>query len=592
MKVERLRSLMKESGIDYYVIPTDDFHASEYVGDYFKTREWISGFTGSAGTMLVGMDFAGLWTDGRYFLQAAEQLAGTGTELMKMGEECVPTLTEYLEEHLQEGMTLGFDGRCVSAGFVEEVKEVLGERQVKIQYENDLVGKIWEDRPALSKKPAWFLSDESCGLTRREKLADVRKEMQEKGAEALLLTSLDDIAWLFNMRGDDIAYNPVVLSFSVITEKETRLFIQKGSLNAEQEIELVKDGILLDSYLNVYEYVKTLDQKSIWLDDQKTSYALMENIPDEMQIIMGLTPVALAKCVKNEKEQENIRIAHRKDGVAVTKFMYWLKSHAGKTDMTELSVEECLRNFRAAQEGFIEESFGAICGYGLHGAIIHYSATEESNAKIEPSGLLLIDSGGQYLEGTTDITRTFAMGPVTEEEKRDFTLVLKGNLRLGAVKFREGCTGENLDIMARQPLWEEGIDYNHGTGHGIGYVLNVHEAPGRINWKQRPGAGDDGAIQPGMIISNEPGFYPEGKHGIRLENLILCKEAEKTAYGRFLNFETLTLVPFDLDAVEAALMDEEDKQLLNDYHSRVYKELSPYMTAEELEWLKTATRAI
>ncbi len=592
MKVERLRSLMKTSGIDYYVIPTDDFHASEYVGDYFKSREWISGFTGSAGTMLVGMDFAGLWTDGRYFLQAAEQLSGTGTELMKMGEEGVPTLVEYLEEHLKEGMTLGFDGRCVSAGFVEEVKEALGDRKVEIQYEKDLVGEIWEDRPALSKKPAWFLSDESCGLTRREKLADVRKAMQEKGAESLLLTSLDDIAWLFNMRGNDIDYNPVVLSFCVITEKETRLFIQKGSLNAEQEIELVKDGILLDSYLNVYEYVKTLEQKNIWLDDQKTSYALMENIPNEMERIMGLTPVALAKCIKNEKEQENMRIAHRKDGVAVTKFMYWLKTNAGKTEMTELSVEECLRNFRAAQEDFIEESFGAICGYGPHGAIVHYSATEESNAKIEPSGLLLIDSGGQYLEGTTDITRTFAMGPVTAEEKKDFTLVLKGNLRLGAVTFREGCTGENLDIMARQALWEEGIDYNHGTGHGIGYVLNVHEAPGRINWKQRPGAGDDGAIQPGMIISNEPGFYPEGKHGIRLENLILCKEAAKTAYGRFLNFETLTLVPFDLDAVEVSMLDEKEKKLLNDYHSRVYQELAPYMTAEELEWLKTATRAI
>lgn len=592
MKIENLRSLMKTYGMDYYVIPTDDFHASEYVGAYFKTREWISGFTGSAGTMLVGAEFAGLWTDGRYFLQAANQLAGTETQLMKMGEEGVPTLTEYLKEHLKEGMTLGFDGRCVSAGFVEAVKEALGDCSIKILYEKDLVGELWKDRPALSKKPAWFLTDENCGKSRREKLADVRTAMKEKGAEALLLTSLDDIAWLFNMRGDDIDYNPVVLSFCIMTEKETRLFVQKGSLNAEQEIELVKDGILLDSYLNVYEYIKTLDQKSIWLDDQKTSYALMENIPSEMELIKEMTPVALAKCIKNEKEQENMRAAHLKDGVAVTKFMYWLKTNAGKTEMTELSVDECIRNFRAAQEGFLEESFGTICGYGPHGAIIHYSATEETNAKIEPSGLLLIDSGGQYYEGTTDITRTFAMGPVTEEEKKHFTLVLKGNLRLGAVKFREGCTGENLDIMARQPFWEEGIDYNHGTGHGVGFVLNVHEAPGRINWKARPGAGDDGAILPGMIISNEPGFYPEGKHGIRLENLILCKEAEKTEYGRFLEFETLTLVPFDLDAVEESMLETKEKQLLNDYHSRVYHELAPYMTAEELEWLKHATRAI
>lgn len=592
MKLERLRSLMNEAGIDYYVIPTDDFHASEYVGDYFQAREYISGFTGSAGTLLVGKDFAGLWTDGRYFLQASIQLEGSGIELMKMGVEDVPSLAEYLKEHFSPDMTLGFDGRCVSADFVETLKTVLRNDEIKIIYEKDLVGEMWEERPALSKKPAWFLEEENCGASRKEKIAGVREEMKKKGAKSLLLTSLDDIAWLLNMRGDDIAYNPVVLSFCIITEKEVRLFIQKGSLNAEQEIQLVMDGILLDGYLNVYDYVKTLHVESIWLNDQKTSYALMENLPKEVKIIKGMTPVAYTKCVKNAKEQENMRRAHLKDGVAMTKFMYWLKKNAGKVAMNEVSVAECVREFRSSFDSFVEESFTTICGYGAHGAIIHYSATKDSNAEIKPEGLLLIDSGGQYLEGTTDITRTFAMGAITEEEKKHFTTVLKGNLRLGSIKFKEGCTGENLDMVARQPLWEEGLDYNHGTGHGIGFVLNVHETPARINWKGRPGYGENDPFKPGMIVSNEPGFYAEGKYGIRLENLILCQEAERTEYGRFLKFETLTLVPFDLDAVDVTLLDSKEKQLLNDYHSRVYRELSAYMTEEELVWLKNATRAV
>ena len=592
MKLEKLRNLMNDAEIDYYVIPTDDFHASEYVGDYFQAREYISGFTGSAGTLLVGKEFAGLWTDGRYFLQAAEELAGSGIELMKMGVEGVPSLVDYLKENLTDQGTLGFDGRCVSADFVGELKEALNGQKLNIVYERDLVGEMWEDRPALSKKPAWFLDEETCGATRKEKIAGIRKEMKEKDAKALLLTSLDDIAWLLNMRGDDIAYNPVVLSFCLITDEEVRLFIQRGSLNAEQEMQFAADGILLDQYLNVYDYVKTLQMENIWLNDQKTSYALMENLPKEVKIIKGMTPVAYTKCVKNEKEQENIRQAHIKDGIAMTKFMYWLKANAGKVDMTEISVAEMVKKFREAQEGFVEESFTTICGYGPHGAVIHYHATEENNAMIKPEGLLLVDSGGQYLEGTTDITRTFAMGPVTEEETKNFTIVLKSNLRLGNVTFKEGCTGENLDMVARQPLWEAGLDYNHGTGHGIGFVLNVHETPARINWKGRPGYGESDQFKPGMIVSNEPGFYKAGAHGIRLENLILCQEKETTEYGRFLNFETLTLVPFDLDAVDVTLLDCKEKQLLNDYHSKVYNTLSSYMTEEELAWLEKATRAI
>ena len=592
MKLEKLRSSMKAAKIDYYVIPTDDFHGSEYVGDFFKARAWVSGFSGSAGTLVVGEAFAGLWTDGRYFLQAAQELEGTGIDLMKMGEAGVPTITEYLKEHLKADMTVGFDGRCVSANFVDELKNALDDVEINIAYERDLVGEIWEGRPELSKKPAWLLADEECGASANEKIAGIRAEMKKKGAESLLLTSLDDIAWLLNMRGNDIRYNPTVLSFCYITAKEVRLFIQKGVLDAEQENKFLANGICLDEYLNVYEYIKTLTVKNMWLNDQKTSYAILENLPKDVELIKGMTPVAYTKCLKNAKEQENMKKAHIKDGVAMTKFMYWFKQNVGKEEMTEISVAEKVKAFREAEEGFVEESFETICGYGPHGAIIHYGATEESNVNILPEGLLLVDSGGQYLEGTTDITRTFACGPVSAEAKKHFTMVLRGNLNLGAVKFKEGCTGENLDMIARAPFWAEGLDYNHGTGHGIGFVLNVHEAPGRIMWKRRPGYGENEPFAEGMIVSNEPGFYLEGQYGIRLENLILCKNAEKTEYGQFLNFETITLVPFDLDAVDVSLLDCKEKQLLNDYHSRVYTEISPYLTEEEKEWLKVATRAV
>ena len=592
MKLEKLRSSMKAAKIDYYVIPTDDFHGSEYVGDFFKARAWVSGFSGSAGTLVVGEVFAGLWTDGRYFLQAAQELEGTGIDLMKMGEAGVPTITEYLKEHLKADMTVGFDGRCVSANFVDELKNALGDVEINIAYERDLVGEIWEGRPELSKKQAWLLADEACGASANEKIAGIRAEMKKKGAESLLLTSLDDIAWLLNMRGNDIRYNPTVLSFCYITAKEVRLFIQKGVLDAEQENKFLANGICLDEYLNVYEYIKTLTVKNMWLNDQKTSYAILENLPKDVELIKGMTPVAYTKCLKNAKEQENMKKAHIKDGVAMTKFMYWFKQNVGKEEMTEISVAEKVKAFREAEEGFVEESFETICGYGPHGAIIHYGATEESNVNILPEGLLLVDSGGQYLEGTTDITRTFACGPVSAEAKKHFTMVLRGNLNLGAVKFKEGCTGENLDMIARAPFWAEGLDYNLGTGHGIGFVLNVHEAPGRIMWKRRPGYGENEPFAEGMIVSNEPGFYLEGQYGIRLENLILCKNAEKTEYGQFLNFETITLVPFDLDAVDVSLLDCKEKQLLNDYHNRVYTEISPYLTEEEKEWLKEATRAV
>lgn len=591
-RVESLRQLMEREKMDFYVVPTDDFHGSEYVGDYFKARTFMTGFTGSAGVFVLSKEFAGLWTDGRYFLQAAEQLKDTGITLMKMGEEGVPRVAEYIGSHLSDGQTLGFDGRVISAGFVEEVRENLQGKKMQVAYEKDLVNEIWQDRPELSCEPVWILDEKYSGRSYREKILEVRNAMKEKGADVLLLTALDDIAWLFNIRGNDIAYNPVVLSYALITEEKVHLFLQKNALDPQVRKVLEEDQVLLQEYHEIYEYVKTLSAESILLDDHLTNYALLHNLPENIRLIKDVTPVMMLKSIKNPTEIQNMRNAHVKDGVAVTKFMYWLKKNAGVLDMDELSVDEKLTGFRKEMDGYIELSFETIAGYGEHGAVIHYSATEETNAKIYPEGFLLVDSGAQYMEGTTDITRTFALGPVTEDMKKHFTLVLKGNLNLGAARFRQGCTGENLDILARRPLWEAGLDYNHGTGHGVGYLLNVHETPNRISWQHSGGYLENEPVREGRVISNEPGLYLAGAYGIRLENLMVCQKAEKNEYAQFMKFETLTLVPFDLDAVDVALLDSRERELLNEYHAEVYEKISPYLEEEEKNWLKQATRAV
>ncbi|MGN0334760.1 MAG: aminopeptidase P family protein [Lachnospiraceae bacterium] len=591
-RVEMLRALMKREGMDVYVVPTDDYHGSEYVGKYFEARKFMTGFTGSAGVFAVTKDFAGLWTDGRYFLQAASQLAGSDITLMKMGEEGVPGVSEFIGNTMQEGETLGFDGRVISAGFMEAVNAQLKGKTIRVSYDKDLVDEIWTERPQLSCEPVRLLDEAYSGISFAEKLTAVREQMSARGAEALVLTALDDIAWLFNFRGNDIAYNPVALSYAVVTLKDVRLFIQKKALDEDVCRALEAGNVTVSEYNDVYEYVKTLAAKSIWVDDEKMNYALMSNLPAAAKLIKDATPATMMKSVKNETEKENLRKAHLKDGVAVTKFMYWFKQNVGRVEMDELSVDRKLESYREAMRNYVEPSFSTIAGYGDHGAVIHYAATEESNAKIRPEGLLLIDSGGHYLEGTTDITRTFAAGPVTEEMKKHFTLVLKGNLNLAAVKFLYGCTGANLDAIARGPLWAEGLDYKHGTGHGVGYLLSVHESPNRIAWNAGKSHSEKGPIEEGRVLSNEPGLYFPGKYGIRLENLMLCRKAEKNEYGQFMEFETLTLVPFDLDAVDASLLSGREKMILNDYHAEVYEKLSPYMTEEEKVWLAHATRAV
>ena len=591
-KLNALRILMKEKKIDAYLVPTDDFHGSEYVGDYFKCRKYITGFTGSAGTAIITQDMAGLWTDGRYFIQAADQLRDTTIELFRSGEPGVPTVHQFLNDKLEEGMCLGFDGRTVSAREAEELQELLQEKHITFSVNDDLIGEIWEDRPALSCEPVMELDIRWTGKSRADKIAEIREQMKAKEADTFILTSLDDIAWLLNIRGNDIHCCPVVLSYLAMMENELRLYANAAAFSEEIRSNLEADGVKIYPYDDVYSYVQSISSdKKVLLSRANVNSRLVSNIPSEVTILDEPNLTLLPKAVKNETEMENERIAHIKDGVAVTKFIHWLKKNVTRTTITELSTAEKLYQFRSEQEHFLGESFDPIIAYGTHAAIVHYSATEATDIPLEARGMVLADTGGHYLEGTTDITRTIVLGPVTAKEKKFFTAVLRGNLNLAAAKFKYGCTGLNLDYLARGPLWELGEDYNHGTGHGVGYLLNVHEGPNSFRWKNLPG-NPAPVLEEGMITSDEPGYYLENEFGIRHENLVLCKKAEKTSFGQFMCFEPLTMVPFDLEGINPEEMTERERKLLNDYHQKVYTTISPYLDEEEKEWLKQATREI
>lgn len=591
-KLNALRILMKEKKIDAYLVPTDDFHGSEYVGDYFKCRKYITGFTGSAGTAIITQDMAGLWTDGRYFIQAADQLRDTTIALFKSGEPGVPTVHQFLNDKLEEGMCLGFDGRTVSAREAEELQELLQEKHITFSVNDDLIGEIWEDRPVLSCEPVMELDVRWTGKSRADKIAEIREQMKAKEADTFILTSLDDIAWLLNIRGNDIHCCPVVLSYLVMMENELRLYANAAAFSEEIRSNLEADGVKIYPYDDVYSYVQTISSdKKVLLSRANVNSRLVSNIPSEVTILDEPNLTLLPKAVKNKTEMENERIAHIKDGIAVTKFIHWLKKNVTRTTITELSAAEKLYQFRSEQEHFLGDSFDPIIAYGTHAAIVHYSATEATDIPLEARGMVLADTGGHYLEGTTDITRTIVLGPVTAKEKKFFTAVLRGNLNLAAAKFKYGCTGLNLDYLARGPLWELGEDYNHGTGHGVGYLLNVHEGPNSFRWKNLPG-NPAPVLEEGMITSDEPGYYLENEFGIRHENLVLCKKAEKTSFGQFMCFEPLTMVPFDLEGINPEEMTERERKLLNDYHQKVYTTISPYLDEEEKEWLKQATREI
>ena len=592
-RIENIRDLMKEKNIYAYIVPSSDYHQSEYVGDYFKSREFMSGFTGSAGTLIISMDEAGLWTDGRYFIQAENELKDSGIKLFKMGEEGVPTIEEYLLEKLPKNSTFGFDGRVMSVKEGQSLANKLAFKGINIEYKYDLVNDIWEDRCSLPTEKAFLLGTEYSGESFSDKLYRIRAVMKEKKATTHILASLDDIAWLFNIRGRDVKSNPVVLSYAVISIDSVYLFIDKNKIGEDIRAELSKENVQIKGYEEVYEFIKNIDENEVVLiDTSKVNYAIYNNIPSNVQKIEERNPSILFKSIKNEIELKNIRNSHIKDGVAFTKFMYWLKNNIGKIEITEISATQKLEEFRREQDKFIEPSFSTIAAYKDHAAMMHYSATEESNYKLEPRDLFLVDSGGQYFDGTTDITRTIALGPIPENVRKDFTNVVRGMIRLSKAKFLYGCRGYNLDILARGPLWEEGIDYKCGTGHGIGFVLNVHEGPNGFRWKVREDIDDTCILEEGMVTTNEPGVYVENSHGIRIENEIVVRKAEKNEYGQFMDFEVITFAPIDLDAIDESLILKDEKVYLNNYHKQVYDKISLYLNEEEKQWLKTYTREI
>lgn len=586
-RLEALRKVMKEKGIDYYIIPSGDAHQSEYVCEYYRGRAYMSGFTGSAGTLLVGMDKAILWTDGRYFIQALDELKGSGIEMFKMRIPGWPTLAEWLKENSKEGETIAFDGKVFSVGDYKEFKKLEVENRINVKIDEDLLNEVWNDRPSLPKEKAFLHEVKYCGKSAKEKLSEVRGEMKKLGAENYILASLDDIAWLYNIRGNDVKCNPVVLSYAIIKEHEAYLYVDNFKFTYHMKEELLKEGITLKEYDEIGKDISKLEGK-ILIDPDKISAYLYECIENKKDIVEGNNITAKLKAVKNETELENLKRCQIRDGVAMVRFMKWLKDNIGKIEISEISASDKLEEFRSLGELFKGISFGTIAGHKEHGAMMHYSATPESDYTLEPRGFFLIDSGGQYLDGTTDITRTFVLGSLTEEEKKDYTLVLKGHIGLMRAKFLKGTTGSALDIKAREPLWNEGIDYKCGTGHGVGFFLNVHEGPQSIS-----PVPNKVALEPGMILTNEPGVYREGKYGIRTENtMVVVKDTYSEEFGEFYKFDTISLCPIDLEGVNAELLNNEEKAWLNDYHKRVYESLSPYLNLEEREFLKKETREI
>lgn len=598
IKIGQLRDRMKELGIDAYLVPTADFHESEYVGEFFKCRHFLTGFNGTAGTAVITMDKAGLWTDGRYFVQAEEQLSGSEIKLYRMGEPEFPTLDEFLEEELPVDGCLGFDGRVVNYELGYGLQNLLQEKNVTINCSKDLVGEIWTSRPAMSCEPIWSLDVKYAGKSTVEKLSDLRDAMKKNKAQIHLMTALDEIAWLFNLRGNDIVNNPVFLSYALITQDEAYLYVQKEAIKEDTKMGKEVCAALAEAKVQVKEYaeflqdVAALKNEKILLERKKASFAVCESIDASCRIIDEMNPCATMKAVKNATEIENMRKAHLKDGIAVTKFMYWLKHTIGTCDMTEMTAAHKIEELRAEQGNYIEPSFVTIAAYKENAAMCHYHPSDEVCKKLKPEGLLLVDSGGQYLEGTTDITRTYALGPLTEKEKEYYTIVAAAMLKVSTMKFLHGCRGINLDYTIREAFWKRGLDFAHGTGHGVGYLSNVHERPNGLRWKVVPERQDSAVIEPGMICSDEPGLYFAGDFGTRTENLILCVEDEKNEYGQFLKFEFLTKAPIDLEALDTRFMDDADIERLNTYHKDVYETISPYMNDEEKEWLKHVTREI
>lgn len=592
-RLQKLRAVMQQENVDFYMMPTADFHNSEYVNEYFKVREFFCGFTGSNGTLLVWKDGAGLWTDGRYFIQAENELAGTGVTLFRMGDEGVPALNEYLAEHMQEGETLGFDGRVVTAADGLRLEKRMEEKKIRFAYESDLAEQVWMDRPALPCGKVKVLSAEITGETYADKKKKVMEQVKKAGADSMLLTKLDDLMWLFNVRGCDVECNPVALSYGFLREEETLLFVQKAALTEEASAYFKEIGVTLREYSEIGAFLdKELKADERVLTDRRNcSYCLFKKVQNAAKEVDGKAPTELLKAVKNPVELANMEKIFIADSVAVTKFIYWLKKNVGKMTITEVTAADYLEGLRRQIPEFLDLSFPTIAGYKANAAMMHYEATPETASVLAPEGMLLVDSGGQYLGGTTDVTRTIVLGPISDEIRRHYTAVACGVMNLTHAKWLYGCTGRNLDILARLPMWSMNMDYKCGTGHGVGYILNVHEGPQSLRWKYVEGV-SEAVLEDGMDVTNEPGVYIEGSHGIRIENVMVVKNGEKNGDGQFMHFDTLTYAPIDLDAIDVRYMTEEARQYLNEYHAQVFDKISPFLEPDEKEWLKEVTRAV
>ncbi|MDD7051498.1 MAG: aminopeptidase P family protein [Lachnospiraceae bacterium] len=591
-RITALRSLMKENHIDYYFITTSDYHNSEYVDDYFKAREYMSGFTGSNGDLLIGANFAGLWTDGRYFIQAERELEGSGILLFRMGEEGVCGITEYLTEHIEQGQTLAFDGRCVSIQMGKRLEKAVEKKEAHILYEVDYIERLWKNRPSRRASQAFLLPHELCGKNQKEKLELVRTKMEKLDCSSLVLNKLDDIMWLFNLRGGDVECNPVALAYSIITQKDCFLFLQKAALTDKVKEELAASSVVLKDYDRFNEELEQIPWEGrVLLDKENSNYSIYKLVKKKAEVVLGTNPTQKLKAIKNEVELEQMKRVYLLDSLVVCRFMRWLKENVGKIPMTELSAARYMDQLRRDTEGFLDLSFPTICAYRENAAMMHYQATTKQDKEIQAEGMLLIDSGGQYMGGTTDVTRTYCLGEVTAEMKDHYTAVVVGMLRLLNGKFLYGCTGRNLDILARGPLWDMGIDYKCGTGHGIGYILNVHEGPQNIRWRFSEGM-EEVILEEGMVLSNEPGVYKAGSHGIRIENIMAVKKGIKNEDGQFMEFEGLTYAPIDLQLINPDIMEKRDILNLNRYHRQVYERIAPLMTEEEKNWLQEVTKEI
>ena len=586
-RLASLRKAMAKAGISACIIPGTDPHASEYIAECWKERVWISGFTGSAGTAVVTNDQAGLWTDSRYFLQGAEQLSGSGIELMKQGLPETAEIIPWLSNTLKAGDKVAVNPQMFSINSYAAMKAELKMAGIDL-VSADLLAEVWTERPSLPLKPFFVFDANYSGKSTTEKLKAVRAELKKVRANVFVLSALDDIAWLFNIRGNDVDYNPVVIAYALVEEDKATLFIAPEKLTDETRLYLENQAVSVTAYAEIYETLKGISaSKAVLVDGAKLNQSLFEAIPSACAIRNTMSPVFRLKSIKNEVEMAGVRRAMLKDGVALTRFFKWLEENVASGKLTETSIDKKLYACRKEQENFIGESFGTIAGYGAHGAIVHYSATEESASTLKPEGIFLLDSGGQYLDGTTDITRTVALGKVTEQQMKDFTLVLKGHIALGTAVFPAGTRGTQLDILARKAMWDLGLNYGHGTGHGVGHFLNVHEGPQSIRMDENPTV-----LQAGMFMSNEPGMYRTGEYGIRTENLVHIIPAMQTEFGQFLQFETVTLFPIDKSLIDMKLLDDKETQWVNNYHKKVFESLSPLLNAEEKVWLEEKCSAI